>query len=195
MGAYAPAPLITRELLAAVEEQIIVPTLTGMAQEGRPYTGCLYVGLMITPSGPRVVEYNCRFGDPETQVVLPLCGDDFVDFLDAAARGTLARLRGRPLVTKGNAVCVILASGGYPDTYDTGKKIRGLSSMSPGLLAFHAGTKLADGELVTSGGRVLGVTALGASLKDTIAQAYAGVKQISFEGMHYRNDIGQKALR
>jgi phosphoribosylamine--glycine ligase len=197
MGAYAPAPVITGALLATVREQIIAPTLAGMEKEGRPYAGCLYVGLMITSSGPKVVEYNCRFGDPETQVVLPLCGDDLVDFLDASARGSLGTLRGRPLVIDGSAVCVILASGGYPDAYETGKNIRGLDAVPKGVVVFHAGTKLSGGELVTAGGRVLGVTAIGGgmSLRDTIARAYEGVRQISFQGMHYRRDIGRKALR
>ncbi len=197
MGAYAPAPLLTEALLATVREQIIAPTLAGMENEGRLYTGCLYVGLMITSSGPKVVEYNCRFGDPETQVVLPLCGDDLVDFLDASARGSLRTLRGRPLVIDGSAVCVILASGGYPDAYETGKSIRGIETVPEGVVVFHAGTKLSGGELATAGGRVLGVTAIGGgmSLRDTIARAYEGVRQISFQGMHYRRDIGRKALR
>lgn len=197
MGAYAPAPVLTGAQLATVREKIIAPTLAGMQIEGRPYTGCLYVGLMITSSGPKVVEYNCRFGDPETQVVLPLCGDGLVDFLDASARGSLATLRGRPLVIDGSAVCVILASGGYPDAYETGKTIRGIDTVPKGVVVFHAGTKLSGGELVTSGGRVLGITAIGGgmTLRDTIARAYEGVRQISFQGMHYRRDIGRKALR
>jgi phosphoribosylamine---glycine ligase len=197
MGAYAPAPVITEELLTTVRERIIAPTLAGMENEGRLYTGCLYVGLMITSSGPKVVEYNCRFGDPETQVVLPLCGDDLVDFLDASARGNLRTLRGRPLVIDGSAVCVILASGGYPDPYETGKRIRGIETVPKEVVVFHAGTRLSGEELVTSGGRVLGVTAIGGgmSLRDTIARAYEGVRRISFQGMHYRRDIGRKALR
>jgi phosphoribosylamine--glycine ligase len=197
MGAYAPAPVVTDAVLAAVRERIIVPTLDGMAAEGRPYTGCLYVGLMITPAGPKVVEYNCRFGDPETQVVLPLCSDDFVDFLEASARGTMIALRGRSPVVDGSAVCVILASGGYPDAYETGKRIRGSGSLPEGVIAFHAGTRLDAGELVTAGGRVLGITAIGtgATLRETIALAYEGVRRVFFEGMHYRRDIGRKALR
>jgi phosphoribosylamine--glycine ligase len=187
---------VTEEVLSAVKERVIIPTLNGMAEEGRPYTGCLYIGLMIGSTGPKVVEYNCRFGDPETQVVLPLCGDDFVDFLHAAATGRLSAMRGRALVSAGNAVCVILASGGYPDAYESGKTIHGTTSLPDGVVAFHAGTKLAGDELVTSGGRVIGVTALGgnASLRETIALAYEGVHRITFEGMHFRNDIGRKAL-
>ncbi len=196
MGAYAPAPAVTPEILRQVVEQIIRPTLRGMAAEGRPYTGCLYVGLMLTPGGPKVVEYNVRFGDPETQAVLPLYDGDFFGLLLASCEGTVASL---PAVAASgrSAVCVVLASGGYPDRYATGKPISGIEDAEAmdGVVVFHAGTKEEGGRLVTAGGRVLGVTATGeGTLRDTIARAYAAAGTISFEGMHYRRDVGQKAL-
>jgi phosphoribosylamine--glycine ligase len=196
MGAYAPAPIITPGILHRVEEEIIRPTLRGMAGEGRPYTGCLYVGLMLTPQGPKVVEYNARFGDPETQVILPLYEGDFAELLLAACDGRIASLA--PVVPGfGSAVCVVLASGGYPDAYRTGQAIRGIDAAeaTPGVVVFHAGTKLEADRLVTAGGRVLGVTAVyGASLRETISQAYAAAERIQFDGMHYRRDVGHKAL-
>ncbi|MEW6511610.1 MAG: phosphoribosylamine--glycine ligase [Bacteroidota bacterium] len=199
MGAYAPTPIVTPDILKRVGREIIAPTLRGMAAEGRTYRGCLYAGLMITGSGPRVVEFNCRFGDPESQVVLPLHEGDLLDLLIAASDGTLTTTIDRPRVT-GSAVCVVIASGGYPDDYTKGKVIRGVDAASTleDTMVFHAGTRIApDGTLVTSGGRVLGVTALRRTgpLNATIAAAYDAVHRISFEGMHYRRDIGQKALR
>jgi phosphoribosylamine--glycine ligase len=196
MGAYAPARAVTAEILDRVRREIIAPTLKGMREEGRTYTGCLYVGLMLTSSGPKVVEYNCRFGDPETQVVLPLFDGDLAALFLASARGTMASYpadRG----TRGSAVCVVLVSGGYPDTYATGKPITGLDQIPPNALVFHAGTRReADGTIVTAGGRVLGVTSTrdDGRLDLTIAAAYDAVKGISFEGMHYRSDIGKKGL-
>ncbi len=198
MGAYAPAPIVTRDILQAVENRIIKPTLKYMAEEGRPYKGCLYVGLMITTGGPKVVEYNCRFGDPETQVVLPLYSDDIVELFEAACSGSLRSLRvchddDSP---RNSAVCVVLASQGYPDEYPTGMEIQGLDELSGlnNVMVFHAGTKLFNGSPVTSGGRVLGVTAVKSNLIDAIQDAYEAVNQISFAGMHYRRDIGRKAL-
>jgi len=196
MGAYAPANLVTRELLKSVEDEIITPTLSGMAGEGRPYTGCLYVGLMITRGGPKVVEYNSRFGDPETQVVLPLFRGDLLEVLDAASCGTLDRIP-QQAVTEGAAVCVVLASGGYPGSYATGIPITGLAGLQPenGIVAFHAGTRIDDGTLVTAGGRVLGITAFATqgSVRDQIEVAYRAVREVSFESMHYRNDIGRRS--
>jgi phosphoribosylamine--glycine ligase len=199
MGAYAPAPLVTGEILGVVEQRIIRPTLDGMAGEGRPFSGCLYVGLMITPSGPKVVEFNARFGDPETQVVLPLYDGDFAALLLAASRGKLGELEIRRLSpsAQAHAVCVVLASGGYPDTFKTGFPIEGLESVNDGegIIVFHAGTRSEGKQVLTAGGRVLGVTAaVQGSLEKAIASAYGAVDRISFEGMHFRHDIGKKGL-
>ncbi len=200
MGAYAPAPVVNAALLGQVEEEIVRPTIAGMAAEGRPYSGCLYVGLMITPAGPKVIEYNSRFGDPETQVVLPLFAGDLAQLLLAAARGGIGAYRGLSWVPQqhGTAVCVVLASGGYPDAYIEGKVITGLERIDAqqGIVAFHAGTRLEGTQLVTSGGRVLGITAVHSSgtIVETIRDAYAAVAQVHFDGMHYRRDIGHRAL-
>jgi phosphoribosylamine--glycine ligase len=196
MGAYAPAPIIGDELLEKIKRNIIRPTLSGMANEGMPYRGCLYVGLMITETGPKVVEFNCRFGDPETQVVLPLLDYDFVRLMLDAVHGNLAtsKIRG----TGQSAVCVVVASGGYPDKYEIGKPIIGLESTASleNVLIFHAGTKHEKGKIVTSGGRVLGVTALGpkGDLEVTIDAAYRTVGKITFDNMYYRSDIGKKGV-
>ena len=195
MGAYAPAPVVTPEILEAVDRRIVRPTLEALEKEGTPYLGCLYVGLMIARGVPRVVEFNCRFGDPETQAVLPLLESDLYTLLAASARGDLGGLqaRNRP----GAACCVVLAAGGYPGPYEKGKVIRGLGQAAalPGLHVFHAGTRrLADGKVATSGGRVLGVTGTGGSIREAIAAAYRGVQAVGFEGCHYRRDIGHRAL-
>jgi phosphoribosylamine--glycine ligase len=199
MGAYAPAPCVTPEILQDVEARIIIPTLAGMIAEARPYKGCLYVGLMFTDTGPKVVEYNCRFGDPETQAVLPLFNGDIVATLYAAATSGLSGRSGVSAVPGASAVCVVLASGGYPDKYETGKEIRGLQELEtlPDVLAFHAGTRREGDKIVTSGGRVLGITAICMSggLRSTIATAYKAVDKVSFEGVHFRHDIGRKGLR
>ncbi|MBX2989561.1 MAG: phosphoribosylamine--glycine ligase [Bacteroidetes bacterium] len=198
MGAYAPAPIVTPDILRDVEERIIKPTLAGMASEGRPYKGCLYVGLMITASGPRVIEYNCRFGDPETQVVLPLFNGDLVELFEATCEGRIETLRKDSLSAAyaQSAVCVVLASVGYPDEYPTGIEIDGLDELTGvnNVLVFHAGTKSQGGTLVTAGGRVLGVTALKSDLAGAIEDAYNAVGKISFAGAHYRRDIGKKAF-
>jgi phosphoribosylamine--glycine ligase len=196
MGAYAPAEIVTPDLLRRVEEEVIRPTLRGMASEGRPYAGCLYVGLMLTPQGPRVVEYNARFGDPETQVVLPLYGGDLAELLVASCDGKIASGVSLPPVA-GSAVCVVLASGGYPDAYRTGLAIDGIDAAGamPGVVVFHAGTKREGDALVTAGGRVLGVTALhGGGIREALSLAYSAVERIRFDGMHYRRDVGRKAL-
>jgi len=197
MGAYAPAPLITKELHMRIVEEIITPTLKGMRQEGTPYRGCLYCGLMITEAGPKVIEFNSRFGDPESQVVVPLIDGDFAQLLLSAAEGRLdsSLLKQHPA----SAVCVVMASRGYPDDYETGKEIQGLDSTRPeeGIVVFHAGTRYDGEKIVTSGGRVLGVTAIGYGddLRGTIASAYRAVGKIAFDGAYYRSDIGQKGLR
>jgi len=198
MGAYAPAPCITPALLKEVCGKIIRPTLEGMASEGRPYAGCLYVGLMLTGDGPKVVEYNCRFGDPETQVVLPLYGGDIAGLLLASATGSVGALP-PALPFAGSAVCVVIASGGYPGRYATGKTISlpGPGELPPGVQIFHAGTgRGPGGALVTAGGRVLGVTAVrtDGGIAGSIAAAYEAVRLISFDGMHFRHDIGKGAF-
>jgi phosphoribosylamine--glycine ligase len=198
MGAYAPAPVVTPEVLANVKRTIVEPTLAGMTEEGRSYKGCLYVGLMITAAGPKVVEYNCRFGDPESQVVLPLFKGDLLELMDAASQGSIAMTTWSSSLQQGSAVCVVLSSRGYPDKYQTGGRISGLENLSDldGVVAFHAGTMSNGDAVVTAGGRVLGVTAISdaADLGRTITAAYKGVQRISFDGMHYRRDIGRKAL-
>jgi phosphoribosylamine--glycine ligase len=195
MGAYAPAPVVGREVLRAVEERIVQPALRGLAAEGAPFRGCLYVGLMIQAGQPRVVEFNCRFGDPELQAVLPLLDGDLYSLLACAAGGDLSdvSLGQKP----GAACCVVLTAGGYPGPYQKGKRIEGLSEAAalPDVNVFHAGTRrLPDGEAVTAGGRVLGVTGTGTSIKEAIAAAYRGASLIHFEGCHYRRDIGHRAL-
>ncbi|MCM1167903.1 MAG: phosphoribosylamine--glycine ligase, partial [Ruminococcus sp.] len=162
--------------------------------EGRPFKGCLYFGLMLTRSGAKVVEYNCRFGDPETQVVLPLLETDLVDIMEAVTEERLGEL---DVKWSGKAcACVVMASGGYPEKYATGKEISGLNENGQvdGVYVYHAGTKLEDGKYLTSGGRVLGVTSLGSDLKSALGKAYGAVGKISFENAHYRKDIGKKAL-
>lgn len=195
MGTVAPNPYYTDEVAEICMETIFKPTIAAMAAEGRAFTGCLYFGLMLTPNGPKVIEYNCRFGDPETQVVLPLLDTDLVEIMQAVYAGTLAEL---PIAWKqGSAACVVMASGGYPVKYENGKEITGLDEkgQTRGVFVYHAGTKYADGKFLTAGGRVLGVTAAGDDLQDALDKAYAGVETISFEKVHYRKDIGQRALQ
>jgi phosphoribosylamine---glycine ligase len=197
MGAYAPAPILTPELKARVVREIVRPTLDGMRSEGTAYRGCLYVGLMLTADGPKVLEYNCRFGDPETQVVVPLIDGDLATILHAAATG---RLDPSSVGIHGaSAVTVVMASRGYPDAYDVGKEIRGLDAVSAerGEVVFHAGTRREGSRIVSAGGRVLAVTAIGYSheLESTIADAYRIVHRIAFDGAYYRSDIGKKALK
>lgn len=193
MGAYAPAPVVTSEILTRVEREIIRPTLAGMIADGHPYKGCLYVGLMMTAAGPKVVEYNCRLGDPETQVVLPLIDSDAFGLFDACARGTLSSYTLR--LKDSSAVCVVIASAGYPDAYASGKTVSGLEVASTDAVLFHAGTKRAGEGFVTAGGRVFGVTALGNGLRDTIDRAYIAVQKVRFNGAYFRTDIGRKGLK
>ncbi len=197
MGAYAPAPIVTSQLLERIKNEIIEPTLAGMRSEGRPYRGCLYAGIMITADGPKVVEFNCRLGDPETQVVLPLIDGDLAEILYACSTRNAGSLTMRS--HDAAAVCVVITSGGYPDLYESGQPIHGLERIVPedGVVVFHAGTKTDGGKCVTAGGRVLGVTAVGYGheLRETIASAYAAVKKITFDGAYYRSDIGVKGLR
>lgn len=195
MGTIAPNPYYTPEIAQVCMRTIFLPTIEAMRSEGCPFQGCLYFGLMLTPDGPKVIEYNCRFGDPETQVVLPLLEGDLLEIMQATTNGTLA---GVPVKWKdAYAACVVLASGGYPQTYESGKRITGLvDGQLPGgeATVFHAGTKLEGGELVTAGGRVLGVTAVAETLLAAVKDAYAAADHIHFEGMHKRSDIGARAL-
>lgn len=195
MGTIAPNPYYTPEIAQVCMRTIFLPTIEAMRSEGCPFQGCLYFGLMLTPDGPKVIEYNCRFGDPETQVVLPLLEGDLLEIMQATTNGTLA---GVPVKWKdAYAACVVLASGGYPQTYESGKRITGLvEGQLPGGVAtvFHAGTRLEGGELVTAGGRVLGVTAVAETLLAAVKDAYAAADHIHFEGMHKRSDIGARAL-
>jgi phosphoribosylamine--glycine ligase len=194
MGAYSPVPSFPVALERAVMETIVTPTIAALAKEGAAYRGVLFVGLMMTAEGAKVLEYNCRFGDPECQVIMARLADDVVPLLLAAARGEPlpAEVRWRPEA----AVCVTIASGGYPGGYTTGHPIAGLDLAAglPGVQVFHAGTAQRDGRLVTAGGRVLGVTATAPSLGAAIERAYGAVGRIQFDGMHYRRDIGRKAV-
>lgn len=195
MGAYSPAPVVTKKLLSQVQKEILEPTIKAMEKECCFYKGVLYAGLMITKDGPKVLEYNARFGDPETQAVLPRLKTDLVDIMDAIIDGRLDKINiewdEKP------SVCVVLASGGYPGEYKKGYVIKGLEEAEKmkDVVVFHAGTSIAGCDTVTSGGRVLGVTALGASIASAIKTAYEAVGLIGFQDIHYRKDIGEKALK
>ena len=193
MGAYAPAPVVTPEVLEQVKKRIVEPTLEGMVAEGCPYRGTLYVGIMQTERGPRVVEYNCRFGDPECQVVLPLYKGDVLELLYKAATGRLKELRVEE--NAGSAAIVVVAAEGYPGSYPKGMEIRGCDAMPEGAHVIHAGTASRDGKLVSAGGRVLGIVGRGDDLRQALDRAYAGVAKIEMEKSFHRKDIGQKGLR
>jgi phosphoribosylamine--glycine ligase len=194
MGAYSPAPVVDEAMTGRVMDEIVTPTLAAMAKEGAPYAGVLFVGLMIGPAGPRVVEFNCRFGDPECQAILPRLDEDILPVFEAAAsgRGLPASLRWR----REASVCVVLASPGYPGTPRAGLPIEGVEATAalPGVNVFHAGTARRAGALLTAGGRVLGVQALGGDIRAAIERAYDAVGRIRFEGMQLRHDIGRRAL-
>jgi len=196
MGAYAPAPVYTADLQAIVEEQVIKRTVDAAAKEGYPFVGVLYAGMMLTPTGPKTLEFNCRFGDPETQVLLPLLDSDLFDIMTACADGNLSA-SGEIKFKSGSASTVVAASGGYPLSYEKGKEIVGVSdagNCSDDLVVFHAGTKIVDDKLVTSGGRVLAVSATAPSLKEALELSYKGLSKIKFDKMEFRTDIGKKAL-
>jgi phosphoribosylamine--glycine ligase len=194
MGAYSPAPVMDEAMTGRVMDEIVTPTLAAMAKEGAPYAGVLFVGLMIGPDGPRVVEFNCRFGDPECQAILPRLDGDVLPVFEAVAagRGLPASLRWR----REASVCVVLASPGYPGTPRAGLAIEGVEAAAalPGVNVFHAGTARRDGALLTAGGRVLGVQTLGGDIRAAIERAYDAVGRIRFEGMQFRHDIGRRAL-
>ena len=192
MGAYAPAPVMTPELVKTVETTILRPVVDGLRSEGITYQGCLYAGLMITADGPKVVEFNCRFGDPETQAVLPLLDGDLAQIMYACTQGTLQA----DMVSwkQASACCVIMASAGYPASSHKGDVITGLDQVQDAMV-FHSGTAEKDGQYVTNGGRVLGVTAVAPTLKEAIAEAYQNVQRIHFDGQQVRSDIGAKGLK
>jgi phosphoribosylamine--glycine ligase len=194
MGAYSPAPVVTDEVHRKIMDQIMIPVVKAMAAEGRPYRGVLYAGVMIKDGDPKVLEFNARFGDPEAQPLLMRMESDLLPILEAVIDKRLHEvdIRWRPEP----AVCVVMASGGYPGPYDKGKVISGLRAASrfKDVVVFHAGTALVEGKVVTSGGRVLGVTSLGKDIPDAIARAYLAVEKIRWDGMHYRTDIGRKAI-
>ena len=195
LGTVSPNPYYTTEIAEQCMREIFLPTMHAMNGENRTFRGCLYFGLMLTPDGPKVIEYNCRFGDPETQVVLPMLKTDLLDIMEAVEDRKLEDL---PISwKKGACACVILASGGYPEKYETGKEITGLDEKGQcaGAAVYHAGTKLSeDGKFLTAGGRVLGITASGDTLRQALDAAYAAACGVSFEGVHYRRDIGARAL-
>lgn len=192
MGTYSPVPHISPAIVEEAIETILKPAARAMVQEGRPFRGVLYAGLMITDAGPKTVEFNCRFGDPEAQVVLPRLKTDLLDIILATLHGQLADIEIE--WSDEAAVCVVLASGGYPGLYEKGFPIEGLDEVKHSVV-FHAGTKKVDGKIVTDGGRLLGVTALGADIAEARRKAYEDVERIRFQGRHYRTDIAMRALR
>ena len=194
MGAFAPSPLVDAALEARIMSEIVTPVVRGMAAEGHPFRGFLYVGLMLTAGGPRVIEFNVRLGDPEAQVVLPLIEEPLLPILIACAAGALRQTSVR--LGADRLAGVVLASRGYPESSESGQPIRGIEAaeMIPGVTVYHAGTSAKEGQIVTAGGRVLTVVGRGEDFAEAIARAYAGVLRISFDGMHYRHDIGRKAL-
>jgi phosphoribosylamine--glycine ligase len=194
MGTVSPSTHLSVEMHKQIMHDIVLPTIGGMAADGRKYLGVLYVGLMITEDGPKVLEFNARFGDPETQVIVARMKSDIVPILKGVAEGDLSEVKIE--WAKDPAVCVVLAAKGYPDDVETGDEIRGLEALQgeADIVVYHAATALRDGKVVTVGGRVLGVTALGFNLDAAVSRAYEGVAKVSFDGMHYRRDIGRKAL-
>ena len=195
MGAYSPAPVVTQAVFSEVIDTIVRRTLDGLAREGISYQGVLYAGVMITREGPKVLEFNVRFGDPETQVILPRLKSDLLEVMLAVSEGKLSRIKKLEWETR-PCVCVVCASAGYPNDYEKGKLITGISDAEamPGIVVFHAGTQKSKEGIVSNGGRVLGVTGLGNTLQESIAHTYRAVGKIHFDGMHYRRDIGQKAM-
>ena len=195
MGAYAPAPVVSEALQQRILNDIVMPTVSNMAARGMPYRGVLYVGLMIVEDRPYVIEFNARFGDPETQVLLTLLDDDLVPLLDGAARGQLGSMRMQSVSDA--AVCVVMAAEGYPGSYSRGTPLTGIDTAAnqPNVWVFHAGTDERDGRLVTNGGRVLGVTARATGIAEAIAEAYQAVEYIQWPGRQFRRDIGRRALQ
>jgi len=197
MGAYCPAPIFTSNLKSMVEKDIVQRSIDAAKKEGFPFCGLLYVGLMITANGPKVLEYNCRFGDPETEAVLMLLESDLFEIMAACSNGNLPSVQPILCDDSKSAVTIVAASEGYPESYPKGRKITGIEDAETisGIKVFHAGTKKVDGQLVTSGGRVLAVSSIGSSLREALDLAYSGMRKIHFDGMHYRTDIGYRALK
>lgn len=195
MGTIAPNPHYTDEIARCCEQEIFLPTINAMNSEGRTFSGCIYFGLMLAKNGPKVIEYNARFGDPETQVILPLLATDFGEIVTAIYEQRLSEIDVE--WTNNACACVVMASGGYPQKYETGKEIFGLddNGQVENAFVFHAGTKLADGKYLTNGGRVLGITATAKTLDKALEKAYNAVEKIKFDGAHYRKDIGAKAVK
>jgi phosphoribosylamine--glycine ligase len=191
MGAYAPAPVFINEMLQEATEKVLQPAVDGLRNEGRKFVGVLYAGLMLTPNGIRVLEFNCRFGDPETQVVLPLLETDLLDVVNACVDGNLANVNVQ--WRNSTAVCVVLASKGYPDKVESGKCVT-IEELPENMVCFHAGTKMENGNLITSGGRVFGLTAWAEDIASAVKKVYANVDKVTFEGVHYRRDIAHRAL-
>jgi len=191
MGAYAPAPIFTPELMNEAMELVLEPAIRGLKEEGAPFVGVLYAGLMLTPKGIRVLEFNCRFGDPETQVVLPLLETDLLEIVEACVNGTLQDVDVR--WKNGAAVCVVLASNGYPEKVESGKLVK-IGEIPEDMVCFHAGTTRYPGRVGTSGGRVLGLTAWASDIENAVKKVYSNIGRISFEGMQYRKDIAHRAL-
>ena len=191
MGTIAPNPYYTKEIAEVCMEKIFIPTMEAMNKEGRTFKGCLYFGLMLTPNGPKVIEYNCRFGDPETQVVLPLLKTDLFEIMKAVSEEKLAEMNVE--FSEGSACCVVMASSGYPKAYESGFEIKVADDFKAQL--YIAGAKEKDGKILTAGGRVLGVTATADTLSDAVSLAYEEVKKVSFDNAYYRKDIGQRALK
>ena len=196
MGAYSPTPVVNQELIETIEDQILVPTIHTMKRNRKPFRGVLYAGLMLTQTGPKVLEFNVRFGDPECQPLLMRLQSDLLDILEATVDGRLNEIEA-PTWDPRPAICVVMASQGYPGEYENGRVIRGLEAAAgiPDVKVFHAGTKLVDGQVVTNGGRVLGVTALGSSLADAKLQAYTAVQAVRWPGAWCRKDISDKAVQ
>ena len=192
MGAYAPVPVCPPEMVAELVRVVLQSAVDGLRGEGRPFMGVLYGGIMLTETGPKVIEFNCRFGDPEAEAVLPLLDSDLLEIAQTCSEGRLDQVE--ILWKSGAAACVILASAGYPNSYSTGFPISGLEGTRPDSVVFHAGTKVMDGKIVTAGGRVLCVTGWGSDIREALASAYGRIENIHFEGMHYRKDIGWRAL-
>jgi phosphoribosylamine--glycine ligase len=191
MGAYAPAPIFTSEMMSEAVEKVLKPAVNGMKSEGNPFVGVLYAGLMLTPNGIRTLEFNCRFGDPETQVVLPLLETDLVEIAEACADGNLANIN---IQWKNNdAVCVVLASKGYPEKVESGKVVT-IEKLPDDMVCFHAGTKMENGNLTTSGGRVFGLTAWASDIANAVNKVYSNINKVTFDGMQYRKDIAHRAL-
>lgn len=193
MGTYAPTPLASKEVLEEIERTVLQPTIDGMQAEGFPFCGCLFTGFILTSNGPRLLEYNVRFGDPETQSCLPLLDSDLAGLMVASCNGTLSS---QSLSIANLSACtVVVAAGGYPGSYMKGTPMQVEQPKEDGMFLFHAGTTAKDGQLRTSGGRVIAATATGKTLREAVDRAYKGVSLIEFEGMQYRSDIAQRALR